>query len=52
MMGDDLLQRIRAIVSEQLGVDASEVNAEHLLYFDKIVLTEGAMETLAKRTTA
>ena len=32
MMGDDLLQRIRAIVSEQLGVDSTEVTAEsHIL---------------------
>ncbi len=34
MMGDDLLQRIRAIVSEQLGVDASEVTAESFILED------------------
>ncbi len=33
-MGDDLLQRIRAIVSEQLGVDSSEVTAESYILDD------------------
>lgn len=37
-------------VAATLLMTAGEVNAEHLLYFDKIVITGGGMEALAKRT--
>lgn len=37
-------------VQKTLLMSANEVNAEHLLYYDKIVLTDGALETLANRT--
>lgn len=37
-------------VQKTLLMSPSEVNAEHLLYYDKIVLTDGALETLANRT--
>ncbi len=47
---DEMTYRAGRNVGTALMMTASEVNAEHLLYFDKIVLTGGAMETLAKRT--
>ena len=37
-------------VQQSLLMTAAEVNTEHLLYFDKIIVTSGALETLAKRT--
>ncbi len=35
-----------------LMMTAEELNAEHLLYFDKIILTASAIEALAQRTSA
>ncbi|MBP7949588.1 MAG: 50S ribosomal protein L4 [Verrucomicrobiales bacterium] len=35
-----------------LLMTAAELNAEHLLYFDKIILTSDAFDTLARRTAA
>lgn len=37
-------------VKSILLMTANEVNTEHLLYFDKIIIVDDAMETLAKRT--
>ena len=37
-------------VQNALLMTAAEVNTEHLLHFDKIILTAGSLESLAKRT--
>ncbi|MEM9479536.1 MAG: 50S ribosomal protein L4 [Verrucomicrobiota bacterium] len=37
-------------VQPALLISADEVNVEQLLYFDKIIVTSGAMDTLAQRT--
>ncbi|MCB1100686.1 MAG: 50S ribosomal protein L4 [Verrucomicrobiae bacterium] len=37
-------------VQKTLLMTAAEVNTEHLLYFDKIIITSDALQTLAART--
>jgi len=37
-------------VANSLLMTASEVNVEHLLYYNKIIVTQSALETLARRT--
>ena len=37
-------------VQKTLLMSAEELNAEHLLHYDKIFLTDGALEVLARRT--
>jgi len=47
---DEVTYRAARNVKPVLLMTADEVNVEQILYHKKIVITEGAMETLAKRT--
>ena len=47
---DELTYRSARNVGSVLLMTPEEVNAEHLLYYDKIVLTDGSLEVLARRT--
>ncbi len=47
---DELTLRSARNVSDILLKSADEVNAEHLLSFDKVIITGDALETLARRT--
>ena len=49
---DELTYQAGRNVATVLMMTAEEVNAEHLLYFDKIILTASALEGLAQRTSA
>ncbi|MFV1995615.1 MAG: 50S ribosomal protein L4 [Verrucomicrobiales bacterium] len=48
---DEMTFRAARNVAATLLMTAAEVNVEHILYFDKIVVTEDAIEVLAKRST-
>lgn len=47
---DETTFRAARNVQSILLMSAEEVNAEHLLYYDKIVITKDALEVLASRT--
>lgn len=47
---DELTKRAGRNVKQVLLMSANEVNTEHLLYHNKIVVLDDAMETLAART--
>jgi len=47
---DELTLRSARNVADILLKSADEVNAEHLLSFDKVIITGDALETLARRT--
>jgi len=47
---DELTFRAARNVQSVLLMSAAEVNAEHLLAYDKIVIVSDALETLARRT--
>ena len=47
---DEETKRAGRNVAKVLLMSAEEVNAEHLLYYDKIILTDDALSVLARRT--
>lgn len=47
---DEMTKRAGRNHQHALLMTADEVNTEHLLYFDKIVVLDDALETLAART--
>jgi len=48
---DEATRRAARNVQPVLLMSAEEVNAEHLLYYDKIIITQDSLEVLAKRTS-
>jgi len=49
---DETTKRAGRNHTAALLMTAAELNTEHLLYYDKIVIVKGALEPLAGRTTA
>lgn len=47
---DEVTFRAARNVQKVLLMSPEEVNAEHLLYYDKIIITQDSLEVLAKRT--
>lgn len=47
---DEMTFRAARNHSQSLLMSPEEVNVEHLLYFDKIVITDGGLEPLSQRT--